>query len=405
MRINCAALLQTAARIALCAVWAVLVSSCKAEKKETPEQLAAPQPDEFTPGIAYTNYRYADVPWSIHVVRMNRANPSLAIRTPHAAGGVGAVSRVSEQMEALRQAGVEPLAGVNGDFYARDRSAYSGDPRGLQIVDGELISAPIGGVAFWIGTNGGLNLTNIVPRFNVTLPGGASLPFGLNQQRRSEAVLYTPSMGRSTFTSGGREFVLEPGGEGSWLPLKIGEPFTARVREISDRGGLPITKDIMVLSLPPNLVSAADGVAKGAMLKFSTTTIPDLRGVRSAISGGPVLLRNGRPVPLPRSGGSMTYEFRSMSERHPRSAIAWNDRYFFLIQVDGRQPDLSMGMTLDELGKFAAKQLRATDALNLDGGVSATLWADGRVRNSPADHGQEKDLANAVAIVRHSASR
>ncbi len=408
MRINCFASLQNAARIALFALGALLAISCKAEIKEAPAPRAdEQQPGEFAPGIAYTNYRYADVPWSIHVVRMNRADPSLAIRTPHAGGGVGGVSRVSEQMEALRQTGVEPLAGVNGDFYARDRSAYSGDPRGLQIVGGDLISAPIGGVAFWIDAEGGLHLTNVVSGFQVTWPDGTSLPFGLNQARTDGAVLYTPAMGASTATRGGTELVLETADKGPWLPLPVGETLTARVREVRPSGNTRLAPDIMVFSLPQSFAGRMPNLAVGDKLKISTATTPLLRGVPSAISGGQVLVRNGEAqrIEIPRNTGALSYEFRSKVERHPRSAIGWNDRYFFLIQVDGRQPDLSMGMTLEELGKFALKQLRVTDAMNLDGGVSATLWADGRVRNSPADHGQEKDLANSVAIVRQGRSR
>jgi exopolysaccharide biosynthesis protein len=179
------------------------------------------------------------------------------------------------------------------------------------------------------------------------------------------------------------------------------------VREVRPSGNTRLAPDIMVLSLPPALAGRAPNLAVGGQLKLSTATTPLLRGVISAISGGPVLVQNGdaQRIEIPRNSGGIPYQFRSMVERHPRAAIGWNDRHFFLIQVDGRQRDLSMGMTLEELGKFAFKQLRVTDAMNLDGGVSATLWANGRVRNSPADHGQEKDLANSVAIVRQKATR
>ena len=36
------------------------------------------------------------------------------------------------------------VAGLNGDFYERENPLYAGDPRGLQIVDGELLSGPAG---------------------------------------------------------------------------------------------------------------------------------------------------------------------------------------------------------------------------------------------------------------------
>ena len=88
-----------------------------------------------------------------------------------------------------------------------------------------------------------------------------------------------------------------------------------------------------------------------------------------------------------------------MRERHPRSAIGWNARHFFLIQVDGRQEHLSAGMTLEELGAFARDRLGCTQVMNLDGGVSSTLWADGRVRNHPCDAGREHDIANALVVV------
>jgi hypothetical protein len=296
----------------------------------------------------------------------------------------------------------DPMAAVNGDFYARDRSAYSGDPRGLQIVNGDLISAPVGGVAFWIATDGTFHTTNITSQFAVTLPNGASLPFGLNEARQREAVLYTPAMGPSTFTSGGRELVLEHGGTGPWLPLKVGESFTARVRGVREQGNTRIEEGTMVLSLDLAMARTISGVGPGAIFKFSTATVPNLRGAKAALSGGPVLARDGalQRVKLPGPTRSLPYEYRSMIERHPRSAIGWNVRQFFLIQVDGRQPGLSMGMTLEELGNFAIKKLGCTHAMNLDGGVSATLWANGRVRNSPANRGRENPIANALVVVR-----
>jgi hypothetical protein len=390
--------------IGLCVLWRALAISCQAQPRDRTES-EPPQVRfrEFAPGIAHTNYRLAEVPWSVQVVSVDRGDPSLEVLSVHARGGVGRVSTLTEQLRALKPDLGEPLAAVNGDFYARDRSAYAGDPRGLQIVDGDLISAPVGGAAFWIDPRGGLHTTNVVSQFKVTWPDGSSMPFGLNQARRSGAVLYTPSMGASTFTRTGTELVLEHGGEGPWLPLRVGEAFTARVREVRETGSSPLARDALVLSLDPGATRFAARLEPGAVLRFSTATLPDLRGVKTAISGGPVLVNNRRlqSVRLNRLADSMSYEFRSMSERHPRSALGWNASQFFLIQVDGRQAGLSVGMTLDEVGLFALKRLGCTYAMNLDGGVSSTLWANGRVRNSPCAGG-ERDLANGLVVVRKS---
>ena len=67
---------------------------------------------------------------------------------------------------------------------------------------------------------------------------------------------------------------------------------------------------------------------------WSLETFPDLSGVQTAIGGGPTLVRNGRPM-----------AWSGFLLRHPRTAIGWNDEHLFLVEVDGRQPDLSVGMT------------------------------------------------------------
>ena len=96
-----------------------------------------------------------------------------------------------------------------------------------------------------------------------------------------------------------------------------------------------------------------------------------------------------------------SYEFSSMMERHPRSAIGWNENYFFLVEVDGRQRNLSVGMTLHELASCLV-ELGCREAMNLDGGGSATLWYNGRVQNRPCD-GYERPIANALVVLKRAA--
>lgn len=361
-----------------------------------------PMPPDLVPGLSYTNIRVREMPWSIHVVRVDRSNSLLEVRSTHARGGVGAVSTLAEQLRALRTEDCQPVAGINGDFYARDGSAYTGDPRGLQIVEGEVISAPSSGAVFWVDAQGQFHLDTVTSRFSVTWPDGTSMPLGLNEARRATAVLYTPAMGPSTFTRDGYEWVLEPAGEGPWLPLQVGLSYTAKVRQMRRTGDTPLSRDIMVLSVDPDLVPRMPRAGPDTVLKLFTGTTPDLRGARTAIGGGPILISNGRvqPIRIPPLWGQFAYEYRSMRERHPRSAIGWNARYFYLIQVDGRQPGLSIGMTLEELANFALRRLGCTELMNLDGGVSSTLWAVGRVRNNPCMG--ERPIANGLAVVRRS---
>jgi exopolysaccharide biosynthesis protein len=87
-----------------------------------------------------------------------------------------------------------------------------------------------------------------------------------------------------------------------------------------------------------------------------------------------------------------------MRERHPRTAIGWDDRFFYLVVVDGRQRTLSRGMTLAELGAYM-HDLGCLEAMNLDGGGSATLWCGGYPINSPCD-GMQREIANGLVVIR-----
>jgi exopolysaccharide biosynthesis protein len=53
---------------------------------------------------------------------------------------------------------------------------------------------------------------------------------------------------------------------------------------------------------------------------------------------------------------------------------------------------------LDELSRFLS-DLGCEDAMNLDGGGSATLWYAGQVQNSPCDRA-EREIANGIGILK-----
>ena len=352
---------------------------------------AAPEFTELAPGLGYANERLTNVPWSIHVVRVDRADPAFEIHSVHASKGALGLSTLSEQLQQILPALGIPVAAVNGDFYQRDR-AYAGDPRGLQVVDGELLSAPVGGTAFWTDAAKQPHTADIISRFQLTWSDGTTTPFGLNEDRQPDAaVLYTPAIGASTHTIGGRELVLDAA-----VPLRINADLSAKVQEARETGDTALRPGSMVLSIGPQLAKTLPKVAVGATLRLSTATSPGLRDIRAALSGGPVLVRNGKAqkiIPPP----SESYSSSSMTERHPRSAIGWDQRYLYLVEVDGRQDKLSVGMTLEELASYLA-QLGCTEAMNLDGGGSSTFWVRGQVMNSPC-YGSERAMANALVLV------
>lgn len=130
---------------------------------------------------------------------------------------------------------------------------------------------------------------------------------------------------------------------------------------------------------------------RGGIVRLILETRPDLSGVSVALGGGPALVRRGKVQAVRALKGS---------ERHPRSALGWDERYYYLVAVDGRQPGHSVGMTLDELGEYMAS-IGCDEALNLDGGGSTELWMRGEILNRPC-YGRERETATALVLVRKS---
>jgi hypothetical protein len=234
-------------------------------------------------------------------------------------------------------------------------------------------------------------MTNLTSRFRVVWPDQSTTPFGLNEERSKDAaVLYTSAIGTSTRTSSGIELILEPATNSMPLPLRAGQTHRMRVVDVRSQADSRVTRDTVVLSLGPNLAARLPRPRVGSLLDLALETAPELTGVTTAIGGGPALIRDGKAG-----------QWSGFQLRHPRSALGWNKDHIFLVEVDGRQSNLSVGMTLPELTDYMVK-LGCENAINLDGGGSATLWVSGNVMNSPSE-GQERPGANALVVLQKGA--
>ena len=325
---------------------------------------------ELAPGVGYTNEVVPRGPWSIHVVRVARDLPGVELASVHADGAATGLATLTEMVESVHANVGAPLAALNGDFYQRDR-LFAGDPRGLQVVNGEVLSVPHarGGVALWIDAEGLPHVGNVEPALRVRWPDGSAATFGLNEERAlDDMVLYTGSMKVPLRNMGGREWVLVSTNSNAGRPVASpGGVQSMRVHETRASGGGKVPADAWVLSAGPMWLRKNPGVSNvvaGSVVLMELGTVPGLAGVRQAIGGGPVLVSGGRPQRIAPSG-SGSYEFSSMTQRHPRSAFGWNRTHWLLFQVDGRQPELSVGMTLEELGATMVRW-GCLEGMNLD---------------------------------------
>jgi exopolysaccharide biosynthesis protein len=74
------------------------------------------------------------------------------------------------------------------------------------------------------------------------------------------------------------------------------------------------------------------------------------------------------------------------------------DGHLIMATVDGRQLGYSVGLSYVE-GAELMRALGARDAVNLDGGGSATMVVGGKVVNSPSDNEGERPVADSLEVV------
>lgn len=114
--------------------------------------------------------------------------------------------------------------------------------------------------------------------------------------------------------------------------------------------------------------------------------------VRDAVAAGPALVRGGR---VEVTSDEEVFFGTAIPETHPRTAAGRTaDGALILMVVDGRQP-LSRGVGLEELAVLM-RDAGAEEALNLDGGGSATMVVAGTLVNRPAGGLYQREVMSTL---------
>jgi hypothetical protein len=114
-----------------------------------------------------------------------------------------------------------------------------------------------------------------------------------------------------------------------------------------------------------------------------------------SVGGSPILVKDGKRW-FTDPGDNFT------DGRHPRTVVGWTPAGdVLLVTVDGRQPAVSVGMSLFEAADFLIG-LGATEAMNLDGGGSTTFVHAGTVVNKVSD---VQVRNGGKTLIRHSVEK
>jgi exopolysaccharide biosynthesis protein len=104
------------------------------------------------------------------------------------------------------------------------------------------------------------------------------------------------------------------------------------------------------------------------------------------VQAGPLLIEEGRPVgdgdPEGFSAGSGQFDSDITVGRYPRCALGVGDDELLAVCCDGRRSGVDAGLELSELARLLIS-FGAREAINLDGGGSATLVHRGHLLNRP----------------------
>jgi hypothetical protein len=364
-----------------------------------PARLAAPAPfpavvaqaptvSFVAPGVWQGDYELltADGPIAVHVVAIEPHRDDLHLAAVLATDRLTSPGETVESM--AKRTGA--VAGINGDYFDIDATDQ---PTNVLVRNGRMLRSPRQRYALAIGSDG-------TPRFTEFAFDG-SLQIGTTTVALDGVNEYPPPRGGTAIIT--PEFgPLAPQANLTLValtPLDGVPPFSRyRVASIADNGSPQPPGYYLAIGL--NAYGSAGVPDEGEVVTATGDFASgDLAKVATAVGGGPLLLHAGAWYDDPDGPGHDQY----LTSRIPASGAAIApDGTLFLIEVDGRQPAVSIGVTRPQ---FAAlmRGFGATEGMSFDGGGSSTLVArdlgdaDASLQNVPSD-GRERPVSDGVFV-------
>ena len=291
------------------------------------------------------------------------------------------------RLETRVAAGATTVA-IDGDYFER----ANGTPNGILMQNGLLESAPASGrSSLGIAADGTLTTAH-VSFAGIWQGSGQRRPLLLNPPgKKGKFALYTPAYGsRTPRESGVVEAVL-----GAFPPARLGTALDGTVTRVAGAGPTAIPRGgaVIVARGPQSTAQLKAEAPVGQQVQAQLSLSPDWSGLASAIGGGPLLVRNGRPI----FHANESFEARRLNGRQPRGAIGQlPDGRIVLVGVEGTKPAYSIGMSNYELA-VALSRLGATTAFGLGAGSAAGMAFDGKLLTRPSAGVQGK-LSDALIL-------
>ncbi|MFI6513081.1 phosphodiester glycosidase family protein [Streptosporangium sp. NPDC050855] len=323
-------------------------------------------------------------PWDMRVLMVDPRRFRGSYRT--SVGKSVAKRETTSSMSKLNGA----IAGVNGGFFnIHTAKALQGDPVGVSVVGGQLLSEAVPGRSALVITEGRkariTELETVVTA--VSSDGTKTQVKGINRAAGpEELVLYTEEFGGKTAADGGIEAVIDS--QGMVVKLRQAGGIVARGTSVLHGTGL------MAVWLQEHAVGTGMKVDTKVIDMRTRRAVP-LTPTTYAMGGGVGLVRNGRVRITAAADGHASVNM--MLRRHPRTMVGVSKSGgLILATVDGRNPGVSVGASMVE-GAHLMRWLGARQAINLDGGGSSVMVVGHKAVNRPSD-GAERTVGDGLFI-------
>jgi len=338
-------------------------------------------------------------PWVVNVVTID---PALAQGRVQSTYGPD-LARTEKVSALVKSAGA--VVGTNGSFFTfTSNPDYPGDPVGLALSDGQLISEPTTSSSemsllidarsnqlsvqkvSWTGRVTNRDTAATLPLEFVNHPAVvpaacADIVDQTTCTATGDVVLFTPHFAATTPSGHGVEVVFDR--LGCVVRTSTTRGSTLTVSQFALQATGKETKALLALTANGGCVDRSHALSNDQGTPIALH--PGLYGVV-----GRYRLTQGGAIVVPPGGGSFF-------ARNPRTiAGTTSDGKVVLATIDGRQTT-SVGTTMDETAAVA-DALGLTESVNLDGGGSTAMArGDGTLINRPSGtNGAERYVGDAV---------
>ncbi len=279
------------------------------------------------------------------------------------------------------------VAGINADYFDIGRTNR---PTNIVVRDGALMRSPRKRYALVIPRTGPPQILEAGLVGTVQLADRSVALDALNAEPGRGTTLLTPAFGA---VAPANDLTLV-----ALAPTTGTPPFaTYRVSSVVDNTAAQPPGYYLAIGLDAYARTGVPNAGDAIAVSGDLTPIP-LADVLAAVGGGPLILDNGAWTDDPDGPNGGEY-----AQRIPCSGAAIGaDGTLYLLEVDGRQPELSVGITRAEFSALM-RAFGAARGMAFDGGGSSEVAVrapgeGGATLASVPSDGRERKVANGIFV-------